>query len=368
MKFFDEVMSSVQENYKRHRSGKDFNCIPFANMERLEKVIPGIQKEAYYLLTANSGIGKSKLARHIFVDTPLQFSMRTGRKVKIFMFSLEESKRKFFLSQMSKRLYTEYGITKSINTLQSIGRHNVNDEVTIERMYEQEKYMKELYDRVTVIDYIKRPDDIAEYLYTYAARRGKFTYHQQNIPTKHIDRIPFIKSYTPHDPDEYVIFIIDHVKLMTPDKMGTIKSAIDRMSSTHCVNLRNICRFTPVLVQQQAANKEEKQYKKGGGAIQDKNVPTLDGLGEHKLTAQDCDVAMGLFAPNRYGFTDSRGYAIDRLRDHYRELSILKNRNGMSDVKLPLFFNGASSHFEELPRAKDPNIHKFYERAQLLDA
>lgn len=370
MSYFKEIVGELESNYEKAVKYSDYNCIPFAGMSRLEKYLPGIEKESYTIITAATGIGKSKLARHLYVDTPMRYTKSTGKPVKIFFFSLEESKKKFFLSEMSKRLFTEHDITVSIKQLQSIGRHNIATSRIIDLMHKEEKYMTELLDKVQVIDYIKTPNTIAEYMYTYANRVGKFTYNveEHKLPSKFVDRIEHIIDYKPHNPDLYTIFIVDHAKLMVSDSgQRSIKESIDKFSSVHCVNLRNICKFTPVLVQQQAAEKEKKQYNFKGFAVEDKNKPSLDGLGEHKLSAHDADIVLGLFAPNRYGYSTSNQYDITRLKDCYREMSILKNRNGLANLDVPLFFNGATSHFEELPSHLDSRMNRFYEMSRILN-
>ena len=55
MEEFQRIYTELELNKTNHESGY-FNCIPFAGMERLEKFIPGVEQDTYYLLTANSGI------------------------------------------------------------------------------------------------------------------------------------------------------------------------------------------------------------------------------------------------------------------------------------------------------------------------
>ena len=59
---------------------------------------------------------------------------------------------------------------------------------------------------------------------------------------------------------------------------------------------------------------------------------------------------IGLFSPARYEIEYHNGYNIAELGDYYRSLSILKNRDGEANIKVPLFFNGASDIFKELPK------------------
>ena len=69
---FQRLKQKLKNNKKNHDEGY-FNCIPFEGLERLERFIPGIELATYYLLTASSGVGKSKLARSLFIYNPCKF-------------------------------------------------------------------------------------------------------------------------------------------------------------------------------------------------------------------------------------------------------------------------------------------------------
>ena len=89
---FEDVFEKIEKNLKNREEGY-FNCIPFDEMERLEKYIPGIEQSTYYLVTANSGIGKSKLVRNLFIQNPYEYVKNHPEddiKLDIIYFSLEE--------------------------------------------------------------------------------------------------------------------------------------------------------------------------------------------------------------------------------------------------------------------------------------
>ena len=106
MSYFDDVIKSVDDA----RFNK-YNCIPLG-FERFEDDLPGIIKENYTLVTASSGIGKSKFALAKYIITPFEFvtTQETDIDVKIFAFLLEESKQKFYLSILSYLLFKKYGV------------------------------------------------------------------------------------------------------------------------------------------------------------------------------------------------------------------------------------------------------------------
>lgn len=68
------------------------------------------------------------------------------------------------------------------------------------------------------------------------------------------------------------------------------------------------------------------------------------------------DLVLGLFAPTRYEIADYRGYNINKMRDSYRSLIFLKDRNyGLANNYVHLYFNGATNIFKELPTKEQMN-------------
>ena len=121
-------------------------------------------------------------------------------------------------------------------------------------------------------------------------------------------------------------------------------------------------KYVFVGIQQQAADKEKLQFTNTGSSISQKLEPSLDGLGDNKLTARDALVVIGLFAPERYQIPTHLGYDVNKLKDNYRSLIILKNRIGKPNLKLGLFFDGKTNHFEELPSSVNDAQYDNYKR------
>ena len=383
---FNEIYAEIVKNKENHEGGY-FNCIPFMGMERLEKFIPGIEQDTYYLLTASSGVGKSKLARYLFIHNPCQFVEKhpeSDLKITIKYFSLEESKKKIILSEISKYLFTKYGINVSVKQLQSRGKYNTIDSDTIAKIKEAEEYVKDFLKIVDIIDNIKNPTGIYKYMRDYALTIG--TYYDKfdkpltkeevakvtNPPDKYDQTFKKVSYYKKHNPKHYVIVIVDHISLLEPESVEgqvlTQWQTMQKFSSKYCLHMRDKFGFIPVVVQQQASDKERIDTNYKGNTIEQKLEPSLDGLGDNKTTQRDANVVLGLFAPNRYGITEHNGYDIGFFKDRYRSLTILKDRDGVSNKKVPLFFDGAVDFFKELPRADDStNLSKVYEYVNKLN-
>lgn len=365
---FRQIHEELKSNKLNHDRGY-FNCIPFMGMDRLESYLPGIEQDTYYLLTASSGVGKSKLARYLFIHNPYKYirdNPDSGIKLDIKYFTLEESKKKIILSEISKYLFTQYGISISTKQLQSRGRYNTISADILEKISEAEQYVNEFLEVVDIVDSIRNPTGIYKYMRDYALKVGNY-YDAEGVPFtrearlqvsqgvgEHYKRISYYKK---DHPKHYVIVLVDHISLLEPESDGGTRltqwQTMSKYSSDYCLRMRDKFGFIPVNVQQQSSDKERIETNFKGETVEAKLEPTLDGLGDNKTTQRDANVVLGLFAPDRYGIEEHNGYDISFFRDRYRSCTILKDRDGTANKKLPLFFNGAVDFFKELPRVDD---------------
>lgn len=378
---FKDIINDLEVAKKNHEEGY-FNCIPFQGMERLEKLIPGIEQDTYYLLTAGSGVGKSKLARSLFVHNPIQYveaNPDADVRVTIKYFSLEESKKSIILSEVSKYLFSTYGKIVSVKQLQSRGRHNTIDSETLEQVKAAERYITKFLSRVEIIDWIKNPTGIYKYMRNYAMTIGTY-YKEDDTPftpaeveavrtAEDSETFKKIAYYKKYDPKHFVIVLVDHISLLQAEYGLTLRETMEKYSSKYCIRMRDMFGFIPVNVQQQASDKEVMETNYRGQTNEEKLEPSLSGLGDCKTTQRDANVILGLFNPNRYNIEKHSGYPIrDIFKDKYRSLSILKDRNGVADKKVPLFFNGAVDYFRELPKLEDSqNMQQVYNYIQQLN-
>jgi hypothetical protein len=361
---FKDIYSELQQNKLNHESGY-FNCIPFSGMERLERFIPGIEHATYYALIAGTGVGKSKLARALFIHNPLMYLEKnpdSGVEVTIKYFSLEESKKKIVLSEISKYLFTKYNIVVSVKQLQSIGRYNLLSSEVLEKVKEAEEHVNDFISKVDIIDNIKNPTGIFKYIRDFAMTIGRYydkngvvltDEQHEEIRTGVGESYKLISYYRKNNPKHYVIILVDHISLINSEDAMTQHQSMSKLSSKYCLHFRDKFGFTPVVVQQLAMDKENVETNFQGKTIEQKLEPSLSALGDNKTVGRDYNVVLGLFSPERYGITQHNGYDITKLKGRYRSLSILKDREGIADKKVPLFFNGAVDFFKELPKIED---------------
>lgn len=358
---FKSIYDKLVINKQNHDSGY-YNCIPFMGMERLEMYLPGIEQSTYYLLAAASGVGKSKLARYLFIHNPIVFlenNPDSGIELDILYFSLEESKEKIILAEISKYLYSKYNLVISIKQLASVGRYNVISSEDLAKVKLAEAHVRKFLDRVTIYDNVRNATGIYKTVRNFAMTVGTY-YDKDGKPLTPEEVIQVtggvgetykkVASYKLHNPKHYVIVMTDHLGLLQPESGETLWQTMGKMSSNYNLHFRDKFGFIPVVVQQLAADKERVDSNFQGKTIEDKLEPTLDSLGDNKTIARDVNVALGLFDPARYKIDNHNGYDITRLKDRYRSMNIMKSRDGIANKKLPLFFNGAVDFFKEMPR------------------
>lgn len=352
MSLFKRVLGDLEDRRNRILSGK-INCIPWG-LPRFEEHLPGIERGKYYIMTANSKVGKSQITDHLFMYNAFR-QFKKGNlpiKLKIFYFSLEMAKEEKIRQMLCNLLFIEtgYEVVMSPKVLRST-RNAVPQEI-IDKINEHEQYIEEFLKTVTFIDNIRNPYGIYNYMRQYARDNG--VQHKKTINIDGVDT-EVDDYYEPNDPEEYVIPIVDHARLLTPENNGNIRDAIGKLSSEYFIILRNKYFQSPVLVQQQAAGQESLESLKAGRAR-----PTLDGLGDNKTTQQDANVIFGLYSPYRHHIAEYEGRDVKFYKDNIRFLEIIGGREGGAGVIVPLYFNGAVNYFCELPRLDDvENLAKF---------
>lgn len=201
----------------------------------------------------------------------------------------------------------------------------------------------------------------------YIETQGHWTYKDIELNGK----VKSIRDKFIHDDDQlYCMGIVDHVGLMSPEKMEgrrlTLHETMGLWSSRYVLELRDRYDAIIVDIQQMGADNEKKQFTMKGASITEKLEPSLDMFASNRETSRNADNVFGLFAPDRYQIEEYYDYDIVRMQDHFRMLINLKSRDGEANTRVPLYFDGAVNFFRELPPAKDPLIIKVYEKVDKL--
>lgn len=373
MSKFQEIQSENLQRRQRIIEGK-YNCLPFP-FERFRRVYPGVEQSKYLIISANQKVGKSKLADYIFIYEPLFYMMEHPElKVKVLYFSLEmAAKEKYneFLCHLLSRLDKIHISTRELRSVDSPCDPHILELLESEKY---QRYIQAFENMVIFNDTDKNPTGINKKCRDYALSHGHMNFTTIQIPNELTGEledkrvIDPIKPYTQDDPDEYRIIILDNAANLSTEKgCKDLRETIEKMSK-YGIILKKQLNYIFVLIQHQAQSQEGIENIKLG-----RMRPTVDGLGDCKTTSRDVNCIIGLYNPAKFILELPNGiykdYNINRLTNYCRFLEILDDRDyGAAGHTCPLFFDGATSTFRELPKPDDKvGLERYYRYIQYLE-
>lgn len=343
---FDSVYRNLVTNKKLKEEGKDL-VIP-CPFSRLSKEWPGIQQGKYYLISSTQKVGKTQITDFVFVFNPINFVLdnETNIKLKIFDFNLEMNKEAKYKQLMVHRYYLKTGNILNVRQLESIYKDYILPDEVLRFIEKERDWFEKFENIVEYIDDIRNVFGIYKRVKNFFESNGRYEYKTITITEDNKTKeIKVIDRYIPNDPNLFVIIKVDNINLITPERGSTLYEDIGKFSSEYMVHARNRWNAIPVIIQQQALQKEGNDSIRMG-----RTRPSADGLADNKSTSKDCDVFMGIYSPYRVGERSYLNYDITKLKDHYRNFYIDFDRNGNS-CETSLYFHGAVNYFRELPSA-----------------
>ena len=362
MSLTDRILETLDNRRKRILEG-DINCIP-SPFRRLSNSFPGIEQDKYYLVSGSTKAAKTQITNYLFVYTPILYAYEHPEqlRVKIFYFPLEETPENITLRFMSYLLYTLSGkqIRISPMDLKSTNADKILDEEIL-NILKSDKYQKILkfYEDNVLFMSARNPTGIYKTIKDYADKNGIIHRKKVKITNKetgNTEEVEAFDYYEPYDKKEYVIIITDHVSLLNQERGMNLRETINKHSE-YMMIARNNYHYIPVNVQQQSTETTNLEAFKSN-----KIRPTMAGLSDSKYTAKDCSVMFGITNPFAFELPEYLGYDISKLRSHARFLEIVLNREGESNDIAPLYFDGATNYFAELPPSKDSvSMQKVYD-------
>lgn len=177
---------------------------------------------------------------------------------------------------------------------------------------------------VIIADEAGNPTGIYKYCIRYAEEHGTVHYKRSLRKDEFgkIQEVEVFDSYEQDDPNEYRLVVIDTINLIDTERGMTLKQSMDKLSEYLAKYLRNRYHYSPVVIQQQAFEQESNEAFKLG-----RIRPSVAGLGDSKYTSRDSNVVLGIYSPFRFGQENCEGYDIRKLRDNFRLLEVIVNRD-----------------------------------------
>lgn len=320
---FDELFERIKEG----RNGENIGLS--TGLPKLDKIIGGIQPARYYTVAAASSVGKTSLMLFIMYNLLKQESEE--KPIYLIYFSLEIGEDVLLAKLIALYCAEEFGIYLTINDIFSF-EHPIGD-------YEYSCLLKA---RVWV-------ESISKYLIILdKGLNARILYSEtMNILEKFGTKTE--TGYTPNNPNQKIIGIIDHGLLMRPETGRTQKEEID-LASSYIVTLKRKYNMSWFMLMQQNRESSSMDRRKA-----DLSEPTLNDVKATGAVAEDSDAVIQMFFPFREKLVSYRGYRIigeDALKQNHRSILITKNRYGVANQVINCGFWGSVGWFNELP---DPN-------------
>lgn len=249
-------MKNLKEQRQRRLQGKH-NCIPFyEHFPRLSKFIPGLFKECLATILSNSGVGKTKLAKYLNVIIPYELHKKYGVKFRTIYFALEESKEEFVDSMIIMMLQIHHGIVVDRLTLNSYYENPLSEDM-FRKVELVKEYVEDIMSFVDVVDDIHFPTGIFKYCEDIANKKGK--HHKKTVSFKNGQQHEIYDYYEPHDEEEYVIVVVDHISLLAPEKGAmSLREAMSRWSTDYAMKIiTKRWKWIVINVQQAAMSSED---------------------------------------------------------------------------------------------------------------
>lgn len=364
------------ERYKQFRQNRldgKFNGAPFFHsFPRLGKIVPSIPRGMQLMILAGNGVGKSMGGIALIIMTVYNLIKNHNYKAKFHIFLLEDPIELFEDRIFCRILYTHFNIEIDPMKLNSVKEELISEDI-IAKFEETDKIVEDILSYCIIVENIFHATGIYKTLRTRSDEIGKHIYENREFTYKKDDESTYnkttsvYKEYIPDNPELHNIVLVDNLNNLSDEfdkktnKHLDLRGVMDRWCKTYA--RLQICKhwnWTVINIQQQDLATDKKQFDMKGFAIIEKTEPNLASLGDNKTVSRAHHLILALFAPARFGITQYEGYDISRLGDSFRALLVLKSNFSISNVKLPLYFNGSCSYYSELPKQMTENDYIKY--------
>lgn len=337
-------------------------------LTHINKYLYGTHRGRYYLLGADSGVGKTTIADFMFVLKAWEEARANNKRIRIWYCSFEIARTDKVARWAAYWTYHKYGIRIPSDYI--LGR--ISGKLLSPEHLSMVKHaygiITEMMKDIVFIDIMMNPTMILEGMIGYFEKHGTVKRDEVGQEDKKKGNKGRLTSFVADDPDMMTMLVVDHIALANSESGLETKGVMDRLSK-HAVSLRNIFNMTIVFVQQfstdmLAANRAM-HIKKSVESI----MPTRLDFGDSKSTFRDADVVMGLIQPGR-DLVECIGYNTTNsgLGLYMTLACIIKNRYGSSGRMSPLFLDPVTGTAYDLPYPSNPlSEDEWYDKAKEID-
>lgn len=361
--------------YQVQRGRKGFNRGLDNGLQRINYYTYGTHRAKYYLIGADSGVGKTTVGDFMFVLSAWQSAKATGRKVTIYYCSFEISKIEKEAAWVAHYIAAKHKVEMPRDFIMGkiTGNYLTDEQLAlVQEAYVQVNLV--MQDVIFLEDSVN-PTAIFEGIITsHYESRGTVIRTKVSAADAKKGKKGYVKDYIPNNPDEFVMLFVDHIGLTNSEMGLNLKETMDRLSR-YAIILRNKFNTTIVFLQQFStdllAAKRERVMKGTGGNKNAGIAPNRLDFGDSKTTYRDADVVIGLVKPSEFEVSEYQGFNLESpqnggLGGFFLIMYLMKNRSGSADKKFPLFFNPIAGVCYDMPNELSA-MEAWYDKAKQLD-
>lgn len=324
MGLLDQLWAQIETGRKGGNIGKS------TGMQKLDKVIGGIQPHRYYLVGAASSVGKTSYILYMMYNLLKQESEENP--IYFLYFSLEIGEDILLAKLLALYCAEEFGIYLTINDILSF--ITPLDDYSFNCLEKARIWLESISQYIVVIDSTVSANSVYKHTLQFAESIGKFETHGKR------------KIYIPNNPNAFIIGVLDHFALIRCEEGRSLKAEIDTLSG-YMVTLKRRLPLSWFALMQQNRESSSMERRKA-----DLSEPGLNDLKDSGNPAQDADVVLQLFFPFREKLSTYRGFKVlnkDGIGEVLRSTVISKNRYGLANRVICSGFWGSVGWFKELP-------------------
>lgn len=366
----DDLWDSKPDTYTQQVEAgmKGLNAGLHNGLGRINNYLYGIHAKRYYLIGADSGVGKTTLADFMFVFSAWISAKKQGIPIYIKYLSYELSRDEKFARWTSLLVKILYDRDMPADYIMGrIPGLKVSEE-DFKMIRTARRYINDMCNDMEMQQTPMHPTWILNWMIEHFDRIGKIERLPSTEKLKSGKPKPgHIVGYKAHDPRAITILVCDHMALIHGEKdANTTKAAMDK-TSNYVVMLRNLFGLTACMIQQFNTELTSTHRNNRKGELM--FSPQRLDFGDSKYTYRDADVVFGMLSPVQFELETFMDYDITQLNNYFIALFLMKNRYGSASKMLPLFMNPIAGVFEDLPLdgSNELAMEPYYNKAQALD-
>lgn len=336
--------------------------IPF-KYPTLKRMVPGIIPGDQIIITASTGIGKSRFTRSMLIKDVIDYANKTGIKVKIFYNALEEDEIKVSSTLIAKTVFEDFGVRLDYYTTNGY-KENPLTESQLRMIRTASDKVDSIYGPYMEVMHEPYPNIVYKRVREYLHTVGKFYLRQPDGSKTQIKEIGDMWDSYEYDEPTIVVVIHDTVDKFQPFKDTSLYETIKRFSAYYSRQLLGMkCKVISCFVSQQDPDLDRVQQNFKGETILGKLKPGLDTIRSCRAIQEDATLIFGLFDPLKYNEFNYNGYPnLRKLKYDYRALIALKTREGVLDHtfnEISLGVDFLTENFFELPKGDSNDIKSY---------